>query len=222
MSGTRNTRALNAAARLKRPLLFRQVSDLSDPGFISMITAPRTKAEMYSLYKQGKFGSSLQVWDSEESMLESGYTGLIGLRYSDTSAVGKFFRTKMTLKEARDEYRKWLDRGAKPEFIVWCSYLDMDSIVIQGEVMRDHQGLNLRYSTEKGVPNTPSKWKKPQWAHGLRAKTILQQYMNEKSFDNLQELLDTFTEDDVVIEFSVVSYGLDNGHNTVFWEVRKY
>jgi hypothetical protein len=58
--------------------------------------------------------------------------------------------------------------------------------------------------------------------YGATAARLMREFLNDKSFEWVQYLLDSYP--DHVVEFSTydVEWGTVPGHNTVFWEIRKY
>ena len=93
--------------------------------------------------------------------------------------------------------------------------------VIQGEVMEGPWGLNLTWTAVK-KPMRDALAVTSLYNNGLYAKLLLRKHMNDLSYEWLQYLLETYP--DHVVEFSVYDYcwGTVPGHNTVFWEVRRY
>ncbi len=64
--------------------------------------------------------------------------------------------------------------------------------------------------------------KNPDIATGLKAKIVLEQYLNPSDYDCIMELLDIYQ--DHIIEFSIFEKFVGNisHRNTIIWEVRNY
>jgi len=93
--------------------------------------------------------------------------------------------------------------------------------ILQGEVQEGVWGLELTYTRVK-KPMRDALREQSISTRGLEASLLLGVAMNDLSGDWLMYLLEMYPEH--VVEFSVYSvcWGTVPGHNTVFWEVRKY
>lgn len=102
----------------------------------------------------------------------------------------------------------------------YCSAMAPTELtLINGEVMQGVNGLELFYSTVK-KPMRDSLKEGGKQVYGVVASKILQHFMNAKSWDWLQVLLDRYQFH--VVEFSCydINWGTEIGYNTCFWEIR--
>jgi hypothetical protein len=179
---------------------------------------------MYALLRGGRFGNTLRSWPTYEAMMDSGFRGRIGLRY--TGRGGSPF-TAYDLAQTAAYYLVhdlWVLRlGADLTKIQWCEAAPDQHIVLQGEICECPHvgGYALHYSTHKAQMRVALK-EAPRNHTGPGALLILKQVMDPGSYEDLQALLDDFPE--AVIEFSVyrINLGAVPGRNTIFWEVRNY
>lgn len=83
------------------------------------------------------------------------------------------------------------------------------------------QGLYLYFSRVR-KPMREALKERPEEATGIKALTLLRHYLNAKSYDWLEVLLERYP--DHVIEFSAYdcNWGTLPGYNCVYWECRKY
>jgi len=93
--------------------------------------------------------------------------------------------------------------------------------LLNGELVRNELGLYLYYSTYPDIMRI-SLEKGGVEVTGLRAKYVLEKYIDDSSLDCLYDLLDEYT--DAVIEFTVYSedVGVIPRRSTIIWEVRNY
>lgn len=186
---------------------------------------------MYELYFAGKFGNMLVIWknyDEFKKDLDSGAWPAnkpVALRTATKPGlVPPKYCVRTETWEVEGLLEEWVKLGIERSAININELGRDDQIALQGEVMRSPTGLSLRYSHEKTVMRTALATKQFH-AEGLKAKLILEHYLDAVSLDNLNYLLDTYQHPTVttVIEFSTYSCQVGNlGWNTVFWEVRAY
>jgi len=182
-----------------------------------------TKTDFVQRYNAGEFGNRSPTWNS----LQEFEVGLAKWANNDSLyhlrnrvAGGP---TKYNVSE--DHYcsaLQWmLDNGVKPQDIYVSEMCPTHLTQIQGEVMRTHEGLYLYYSQIK-KPMRDSLREGGREAKGLRAKMLLEYYMDTNSYEWLNTLLDQYSEH--VVEFTTLSkcWGTNSGYNTLFWEVRYY
>lgn len=163
------------------------------------------KQEMYTLLRAGKFGNTARIWNSYIELVESGYTGLVGVR---SLSVGGPFLPYLTVAEAPRE-------GIYSEM-----QLD-EHILLQGEVYRSVEGLYLLASSLKThMRPALREGGKHYWL--LAAYAQLQTALWPSDYDNLMELLALYP--DSVVEFSAYdkAVGIIPNRNTIIWEVRNY
>lgn len=175
-----------------------------------------TKADFVRRYQAGEFGNHSPSWDTPHEMAVAvdPHT-LVHLR---NRVAGGSTYYNIT---AADAWDLWTEMG--PKIGQWyCSAMaPTRSTILQGEVMEGPWGLNLTW-THIRKPMRDALAVYQEYDTGLTAKHLLQRSMNDLSWEWLQYLLESYP--DHVIEFSVYDHcwGTVPGHNTVFWECRRY
>lgn len=93
--------------------------------------------------------------------------------------------------------------------------------IIQGEAALMPGGLYLYYST-LALPMRDALRESSHSIQGIMADSLLRQHMDQYSYIQFQELLESYP--DHVIEFSVYSIdcGIIPNRNTIYWEIRAY
>lgn len=170
-------------------------------------------------YQANEFGNRAPTWDTFEDFLRSGYTGLIHIRnrvaggdtWYDVPAIEVPQRLASIVEHGLASYNSVYFSGMAPT----------DKTVLQGEVRRSENHLDLFYSTIR-KPMRESLAKGGQHVSGIIAVLLLKEVMDPPSYDWFETLLDRYP--DHVIEFSTyaVNWGTICGRNTVWWEVRLY
>jgi len=180
---------------------------------------------MVERYRAGEFGNHSPTWLTLEDFLrqrpDDGYFHIRnrvagGPTWYNVHAYDVAFRWQQ-LTEGLD--------GATPvapSSLYISAMAPHEHNLLQGEVWQGPWGLNLHASYEIGVPMRDALSVSPFDCTGLEARLRLQQVMNDLSWEWFQWLLEAYP--DHVIEFSSFSvcWGTVPGHNTVFWEIRKY
>jgi hypothetical protein len=174
--------------------------------------APTTKQDFYRRWKNLEFGNRIRMFDTQQDLRESGYTGLVSARSKGIAGGG---RTAYGIKAFDAAFERY--------------YADMtfnesapdDVLLFQGELMHGcPEGYYLFGSTTK-LPMRQAMLQGVQY-HGVRALGLLKYYCWPASYDMLMELLDKYP--DAVIEFGAYGKELGElpGHNVVIWEMRNY
>lgn len=175
-----------------------------------------TKRSMYRHLAAGHFGNYMPCWltleEAEQQDLET-----IGARSYDVGDPIRLYR--LPRATMRQELSK---RGALGrDLIFYTTDYGLEAWrVIQGELMRDSGGLQLRY-TFRAEPMRVALEMDERHASGLTALMLLRQHVDPQGVDALMELLDEY--DGAVVEFT--SYRAPVGafrHRTIIWEVRHY
>ncbi len=223
----------------------------------------KSKAEFYTYSRKLLLGNRLTQWAWEEfdklyKETPEVLPKIVGVRH-----VRKAFTNKGNsgLMKRDDAWKYGCDTPDK-ENLLFDEGAVHDHLTIQGEVMATERGLYLRYShlqchqrtlwhiDQYGVkdlktfqrPHNPEILNARQidglegvvkHEFGLRASAILQKYMDDRSWDVLNEILgcqigETNTRGSEfpnfqhpVIEFAVFSDSVGIlGWNTIFWEIR--
>lgn len=168
-------------------------------------------------YTAGEFGNAAPTWLTLDDYLASGYDGLVHIR--NVIAGGPTWYN-VPAAQVADRYRR-LARLYGAGSLYLSAMAPTADTVLQGEVARSVRHLDLFYSTA-AEPMRIALAQSGRHAYGLRAKVILDTYMDAPSRGWLDWLLDTYP--DHTVEFSVYSrpWGTVPGYRTVFWEVRRY
>jgi len=180
----------------------------------------KTKKEFYKLYKNELLGNKLRSFDNINELFNSDYAGNVSIRYKDKNRED-FKKYHIPVYDAlqfciskslysNTDINKFYFNESPPDH----------KLLIQGEVFRFDDGLNLLYSFEKIPLSTAMNY--ANQALRSQALYILKYYMDPNSYNDLEILLDTY--DNAVIEFGVYScdVGIIKNRNTIFWEVRNY
>lgn len=179
----------------------------------------RTKLDFCARYQRNEFGNRAPTWDTFEDFLRSGYTGLVHIR---NRVVGGPTWYDVPAREVPQRLASIVERGlASYSSVYFSGMAPTDKTVLQGEVRRSENHLDLFYSVIK-KPMRESLAKGGRQQSGIIAVLLLKAVMDPPSYDWLQILLDRYL--DHVIEFSTysVNWGTVPNRNTVFWEVRAY
>jgi len=179
------------------------------------------KDECYLLYNQNMFGNKALVWDSYNEILKSGWKGQVCIRGRRARISRGKVIYDVDLSEVPKIIKQFENEGVPEDHIGFNQSMPNEYLVIQGEVMRTHLGLSLWYTTKKEPMNGALR-KESLYAEGLKAKLILENFVNPSSYSDLESLMELFP--DSAIEFSTYSINVGNipNRNTVIWEVRNY
>lgn len=173
-----------------------------------------TKRDFVKRYNQGEFGNRSPTWDSIKEFLED-FEGI----WTDA-----LFHVRNRSPGGKTYYNQTLKDIATKTYVGDYYVSEMaptESTILQGEVCRNTDGLHLRYSRVK-KPMRDALAEAQHHVSRITSIFLLQEVMNQKSFDWLMYLLDEYQ--DHTVEFSVYDkcWGTIPGYNTVYWEVRKY
>jgi hypothetical protein len=173
----------------------------------------RSKRQFYDLWNRGLLGNRLRNWSSPAELERAGFGGLVSVR-SQTLNNWAGCRYNLTVPEALELAKTC----PSPQF---GEMAPDDRLLIQGEAMDSHDGLQLTYSLTPGLRMREA-MKKALTARGVVARVILERYLWPSSLEDLRDLWEAYP--DAVIEFSAysVAVGDQRGRNTLIWEVRNY
>lgn len=179
-----------------------------------------TKRQFVTLYSQGWLGNASPTWNTLQEfecyafpMFGEVVDGFYHLR--NRNPGGETFYNCTPL----DVVMVWR-HNVKVKTDWYCSAMAPTELtLINGEVMQSEKGLELFYSTIR-KPMRESLKEGGKQVCGIVANMLLRRYMNAKSYDWLQVLLDRYQYH--VVEFSCYdrNWGTLIGYNTCFWEVR--
>lgn len=173
---------------------------------------------MYREYQAGRFGNKLQTWDSLKEFKKSGFTKNVVIRYK--VAASPFCAYNVKVDDLETMIKKFVAQGADLNLFTFNEVAPDSTLIMQGEVMHDFNGVNLFFSLEKG--RMRETLKNGIQIQGLRALGHLKYFMNPNSFADYEALREIYP--DSVIEFSCYDHALGNlpNRNTIFWEVRNF
>lgn len=183
-----------------------------------------TKTDFVRRYNAGEFGNRSPSWSTIEEFESCHSTpeSLTGLYHLRNRVAGGPTRYNVSAKTFKDDFL-WMtvEQGVRLRDIYVSEMCPTHLTQIQGEVMRTPEGLYLYYSQIK-KPMRDSLKEGGREAKGLRAKMLLEHFMDTNSYEWLNTLLDQYP--DHVVEFTTLSkcWGTNPGYNTLFWEVRYY
>lgn len=185
-----------------------------------------TKKQFVNLYSRGMLGNASPTWNTFTEFnkyvaetygnvdIECDSPQRYHLRNRKTGGV-----TFYDLHYA-EAWQTWLNLGSERGRGFYCSAMAPTELtLINGEVMQSEQGLQLFYSTVP-KPMRDSLKEGGKQVTGVVASRIIQHFMNAKSWDWMQVLLDRYPFH--VVEFSCYDrcWGTVPGFNTCFWEIR--
>lgn len=177
-----------------------------------------TKRDFVERYGNGEFGNASPTWQTFGAWL----------RETTDRDPKELYHLRNRVQAGETYYNlgweaclfRWT---SVPDAAQWyCSAMAPTSLtLLQGEVMQTDRGLYLYFSRVR-KPMRDALREKPEEAIGIRAVTLLRHFLNAKSYDWLEVLLDRYPGH--VVEFSAYGkcWGTLPGYNTVFWEVRNY
>ena len=177
---------------------------------------------MYELYNAGAFGNKFQTWTNLEAFKQSGFTGMVTLRYRGAAKLtGHWCEPFVESDTIEEVVARWISEGADRSKVTVGQVDDLKMITFQGEVQRGIHGFDLRYSHEF-LPMRDAFAKSQFHASGLKALSLLRYHFDPSSFADLEEIFERWP--DAVAEFTTyrVNVGEIPNRNTVFWEVRNY
>lgn len=179
----------------------------------------QNKGDFVSRYQAGEFGNRALTWPDATQYLASHYMGLVHIR---NRVAGGPTYYNLSYQEAYPKWEQLVDSGIDPATLYISAMAPHHLNVIQGEVIRSHRHLDLYYTLEPDLPMRDALAKSAKQVYGVTARSILRTYLNQRSYDWMEYLLDQYPGH--VVEFSVFGrcWGTVPGYNTVFWEVRKY
>lgn len=178
------------------------------------------KRNCFLLYEAGLFGNKAITWKSYQEILDSGWKGQVCIRGRSQIARGKVIYN-VNINEVPKIIKQFGKEGISEHHLSFNQSMPDEHLVIQGELMRTFLGLSLWYTTRK-VPMNKALITESLYANGLKAKLILENFMDPSSYSDLESLMELFL--DSAIEFSTYNICVGNipNRNTVIWEVRNY
>lgn len=178
------------------------------------------KQTMYRMLDAGAFGNTITRWYSIEDWKASGWKSDLWAIRSTTKA-GDWARSGLNIPTDSLEwvYYNWYKTGRGAEISPMVDHM----LTARFQVWEGPDGLTLwgvlghdTVPWRKAFGELSSHW------YGTTALTILREYLNENSMDDLREVLDKY--DGHVVELTALDrcYGTLAHRNAVVWEVRAY
>lgn len=176
-----------------------------------------TKTDFVHRFQLGEFGNASPTWDNPTEFLkEANRDNLFHIR-SRIAGGPTWYNIQGHHVDIEWYHICYAAKKANPSQLYISAMAPLH--LLNGEIMRTHEGLYLYYSTVQ-KPMRDSLREGGREAKGVAVQFILKHFMNERSYDWTMLLLDRYK--DHVIEFTVVNkcWGTVPGYNTLFWEVR--
>ncbi len=191
----------------------------------------KSKSEFYKLYNNYLLGNRPLAWDNLKDAIKSNHKGTAtirdarGTKRGDINALLPMFL--VPIDKLKETVKQLEEKGISQNSMKFNQSMPDEHLTIQGELLKNHEGINLLYTHIPKPMNIALK-EQTFHAHGLKAELILKHFLWPSSYEEIISLLDFFSHEDSssssVIEFS--SYSIPVGHlpgrNTVIWEVRDF
>jgi len=176
-----------------------------------------SKAQFVRRYQAGEFGNAAPTWDTPgdivraKTRMKSRFHLRCRIAGGPTYYDLPWYKVCSLWRQQADP-SKWYVSEMAPHHLGTA----------QGEVQRSVNHLDLTITTGKLPMREALLTDYTTFVTGLRAVMLLRHFMNDKSYEWLEYLLETYP--DHVVEFTCFSrcWGTVPGYNTVFWETRLY
>lgn len=181
-----------------------------------------TKTSFVKRYQLNEFGNRSPTWNSWEEFWED---------WQEDGWEDALYHIRNRVAGAQTWYNvlgsevgdTWLEATKlfEPSQLYISAMCPTERTVIQGEVMRSTNSLELFYSTVK-KPMREALKERSRAVSGIMANLILKAYLPPNDLDWLMGLLDRYP--DHVVEFTTldVEWGTVSNFRTLYWECRKY
>lgn len=180
------------------------------------------KKTFLSLWKAGKLGNRLRMWETVEELNASGFSGLVRFRsrIPDKRYSSPAVPAHLAAQAVAAAHLPLVD-------CYFGEVAEDERLRIQGEFgdpqgqFGGYVGNVLSYSTLQ-LPMRRAFDQDQRHAYGSAAIAIIRSYMDGNSWDDFNFLRDQYP--NAVIEFGVYEHfvGCLPARNTIFWEVRDY
>lgn len=177
----------------------------------------RTKQDFVRRFQSGEFGNRMPTWDTyDDWFCQERETDPQLYHLRNRVKGGKTFYNVPGYTLYIWNQAAWVHQ---PNWYV-SQMAPTELTLFQGEVTRGVDGLLLTWTSVR-LPMRDALKALTITDKGLRAKYLLEHYLDYQSYEWLNHLLDTY--EDHIIEFSTYEkkVGLCNT-NTLIWEVRMY
>ena len=174
-----------------------------------------TKRDFVRRFLRNEFGNRTRTWDTLEEFLASGYMGLVHIR--NRIAGGPTYYN-IAPEDLPAKFEQCLN--IQPWSTWYLAEMAPNCTIFQGEIQQGIGGYDLTYSLVN-KPMREALRKQTLYVHGLRARLLMEHYLDPGDWDWIKSLMDEY--ENHVVEFS--TYAVQCGtldRTTVVWEVRKY
>ena len=179
-----------------------------------------SKREFYLLYENNLLGNKALTWNSYDEIVESEWKDCVCVRYRKNSERSKV-KYNIPIDRLEHLISDLEKEGIYKKDLLFNQSMPDEKLTIQGELMQTENGFYILYTKVKKPMNIALREsEKSVW--GLKAKLILERYLDASSYADIKEILEIFP--DSVIEFSSyeINVGTLPGRNTIIWEVRNF
>ena len=179
------------------------------------------KKDFYQKSQEGLLGNTFRVWMSYDEYIQSGYKGLITLRYLIRDSG--YFVPVVEYKDIDGILVDLIKKGANLNLFTFgeIPIKEKEYRLIQDELYYSDTGLVLEYTFNQGNLRHALQ-KNYIRAEGIKAKLLLEGLLDPNSYNDIFELLEKY--DGAIIEFSTFAgyVGTLPNRNTIIWGVRNY
>jgi len=180
-----------------------------------------SKADFVLRYRQGEFGNASPTWDTIEEFLASNYNeGMIHIR---NLVAGGPTWYDVPCSEVWEKFTEVVARhDVDGKSLYFSAMAPTHLTTSQGELRISDDGQWQLWESRVAKPMRAALEEQAKLWLGFQAKIVLKHYMNQKSWEWLEYLLEAYPGH--IVEYSCYSrnWGTVPGYNTVFWEVRLY
>jgi len=175
----------------------------------------------YTAYSSGLYGNKLRTWSSYEEYLESGFNGLVVIRYLG-SIGGKYCYYNLKKEDVLLKINCILKDGGELNRIIINEQAPDQSILVQGEYWNGADNLHYFMYSDVKLQMRDALREKRLYSTGYRTLLMFRYLMTPSSYEDFEVICGMFP--DHVIELSIYSVCVGDivGRNTLCWEVRKY
>lgn len=179
----------------------------------------KSKRDFYRRFHKGEFGNRFRTWSSLEEYLDSGFSGLVGIRTMRSAGGPGPFIVNLKRSQAIKKARQ-----LKGESISISEMCPHEHNRLLGEICQLQNGtLHLRASKKRNLRMRESVLPENSRDYfGYEALSVVRNYTTETDFSWIEFLLESYANH--VIEFTSlgVPAGVIPGSHCVIWEVRNY
>ena len=174
-----------------------------------------TKEDFVRRYAKHEFGNHTITWNTAEEALASSEPGPFHIRNRVAGGVTYYNIKRWDMPSA------WKDALTRQPASLWyVSEMSPNCTIFQGEIAKGLWFYDLTYSLVNATMREALA-RQTLYAQGLKAKLLMEHYLDPGDWDWIQELLENY--DSHIVEFSV--YAMPCGtlnRRCIIWETRLY